>query len=94
MRICVSNNAQKLSSYTTDWKVDWSEKTKMFENTYLYRIHQRKRYSDTISCYLTTFNFIYTTGQHFDEYDHDVWWFLVGSNYMAICLQNSFQVNI
>ena len=32
-------------------------KTKMFENTYLYRIRWRKHYLGTISCYLTNFQF-------------------------------------
>ena len=39
----------------------------MFENTYLYRIHWQGRYLGTISCYLAIFNFIYTTGRHFNE---------------------------
>ena len=56
-------------------------KNKDFENIYLYRIKRRKRYLDVASGYLTIFDFIYTTGQHFY---HKCMMILVVSNYSKL----------
>ena len=41
----------------------------MFENTYLYRIYRGRRYSGTILCYFTIFNFIYKAVDTSEMYD-------------------------
>ena len=49
-----------------DDDVDWSEKK--FLKTLTYTVQLTNRYLDTISCDLTIFNFIHTTGQHYGKW--------------------------